>query len=126
MNKVWLKRVIVVVAIVVGIISLGANVYQHSMYADLKERYEETGLELSQKITEKDNEIAKKELTIKALQRDLADEKCAKDFLQDNLDELLDVTLEYYENQAAEKGFNPDELDWIYAGKGRWYFFYYE
>lgn len=123
--KNWYKRVILGVAAGAGAISITANIVQYQMYNDLIHQTNERCSAFSAKITEKDAEIAEKDSTIIRLQKDLAFEEMIHGILQEDLDEIMDATLSYYKEQAAEAGFDPDEQDWIYAGNGQWYFFYY-
>ena len=122
----WSKRIMCGVAAVIGVTSITANIVQYQMYADLKDSHAEKIAEYSATMLEKDAELKDKDQIINELQKDLATEELIQKVLQEDLDEIMTATLDYSKELAAEAGFDPEEQDWIYGGKGHWYFFDYD
>lgn len=124
--KNWSKRVVVVAVAALGVISITANIVQYRKYVDLRDLHAESRNEYTATISEKNAEIEKRDSVIAELQKDLAGEERIQRMLEADLDEIMDATLAYSKELAAEVGFDPDAQDWIYGGNGKWYFFTYD
>lgn len=124
--KNWSKRVVVVAVAALGVISITANIVQYRKYVDLRDLHAESRNEYTATISEKNAEIEEKDSVIAELQKDLAGEERIQKILEADLDEIMDATLAYSKELAAEAGFDPDAQDWIYGGNGKWYFFTYD